>query len=171
MVGALSFCCENLMTIRIGILTISDRASAGQMADEGGPAVESALQGHGWEISERAIISDDRQGIEQTLTTWSDNSQLDVILTTGGTGLGPRDLAPEATLAVADRQVPGVAETIRAVSLRQTRMAMLSRGVAAVRGATLIVNLPGSPRGAAEATEVVVPILEHAVATLRGARH
>jgi molybdopterin adenylyltransferase len=157
--------------MRIGVLTISDRASAGEMRDEGGPAVESALTSAGLEVQERAIISDDRAGIEHTLQEWTDSLQLDVVFTTGGTGLGPRDMAPEATLAVSHRLVPGISEAIRAASLQKTQMAMLSRGVAAIRGGTLIVNLPGSPRGARESAEVVIPVLPHAVATLHGGKH
>src|SRR5689334_18579908 len=141
MAGALSFCSMQ-STMRIGVLTISDRASAGQMTDEGGPAVESALTAAGLTVEERVIVSDDRAGIERTLQEWADECRLDVVFTTGGTGLGPRDMAPEATLAVSHRLVPGIAEAIRATSLAKTQMAMLSRGVAAVRGTTLIVNLP-----------------------------
>jgi molybdenum cofactor synthesis domain-containing protein len=159
------------MRLSLGILTISDRAAAGEMEDAGGPAVAEALRHGDWQVTQRAVVPDDGERISSVLQTWCDELHLDVIFTTGGTGLGPRDVTPEATLSVANRPVPGIAETIRAASLRQTPHAMLSRGVAAVRGTTLLINLPGSPRGAAEGVEVVRPILEHAVATLHGGRH
>jgi molybdenum cofactor synthesis domain-containing protein len=157
--------------MRIGVLTISDRASAGEMVDEGGPTIEDVLHSAGMEAVERAIVSDDQVAVAAALRRMADDLRLDVVLTTGGTGLGPRDLAPEATLAVGERTVPGIADAIRSASLEKTRMAMLSRGVAVIRGETLIINLPGSPKGAREGTEVVLPVLAHAVATLHGARH
>ena len=159
------------MTVRIGVLTVSDRASAGEMEDRGGPAIEDALAGTGWTVGLRAVIPDELTVISDTLRAWCDGSEVDVVLTTGGTGLGPRDVTPEATLAVAQRQVPGIAEAIRAASVSKTPMAMISRGQSVVRGQTLIVNLPGSPRGAAESTAVILPILEHAVAILHGGKH
>jgi molybdenum cofactor synthesis domain-containing protein len=140
------------------------------MEDRGGPAVEASLKPE-WLVAERAIIPDDRDRIESTLIGWCDGGEIDVVLTTGGTGLSARDVTPEATLAVAERTVPGIGEAIRAASMAVTSMAMISRGVAAVRGATLIVNLPGSPGGARDGTALVAPILEHAVATLHGAKH
>jgi molybdopterin adenylyltransferase len=159
------------MEIRFGILSVSDRASRGEYEDRGGPAVEAELDAPQWSVVRRAIVPDDARSIEQSIRSWTDEDHLDVILTTGGTGLGPRDVTPEATLAASTRVVPGIAETIRAASLRHTPHAMLSRGVAGIRSQTLIINLPGSPRGAAEAVTIIRPILEHAVATLRGAGH
>ena len=159
------------LNLRIGILTISDRASAGQMEDRGGPAVQAALDNPEWDVIEHAIVPDDLDEVASTLRRWTDELELDVILTTGGTGLGPRDITPEATSSVVSRTVPGIAEAIRSASLAQTQQAMLSRGVAGVRADTLIINLPGSPRGAAQGVQVVRPILEHAVSTLHGARH
>jgi molybdenum cofactor synthesis domain-containing protein len=160
-----------MMQLRIGVLTVSDRVSAGQMEDAGGPAVEEALREVNQEVSERAVVPDEADRIAAVLRHWADELKLDVIFTTGGTGLSPRDVAPEATSAVAERLVPGIAQAILAASLHQTPYAMLSRAVAAQRGATLIINLPGSPRGAAQGVEVVAPILEHAVNTLHGGRH
>jgi molybdenum cofactor synthesis domain-containing protein len=116
-------------------------------------------------------LPDDRAKIAQLLRQWCDELGLDVILTTGGTGLGPRDVTPEATLDIADRTVPGIAEAMRYAGLRQTPMAMLSRSQAATRGTTLIVNLPGSPKGVREGMEVILPVLEHARAITHGGRH
>lgn len=159
------------MHLKIGILTISDRVSAGQMEDTGGRAVRQALSNPEWTVAETAAVPDELDQIASILRRWSDDLQLDLVLTTGGTGLGPRDVTPEATLAVATRPVPGIAEAIRAASLTQTQHAMLSRAAAGVRGTTLIINLPGSPRGAADGVEVIRPVLEHAVAIMHGGRH
>jgi molybdenum cofactor synthesis domain-containing protein len=159
------------MRLRIGILTISDSVSAGRMEDAGGLAVADAVRDTEWEIEQQATLPDEREQIATVLRQWADDLRLDVVFTTGGTGLGPRDVTPEATLDAADRAVPGIAEAIRAASLTQTAMGMLSRGVSAQRGATLIVNLPGSPRGAAEGMQVVRPVVEHAVAIMHGGRH
>jgi molybdopterin adenylyltransferase len=159
------------MNLRIGVLAISDRASQGVMDDRGGPAVAEAVAHPEWQVLKMEVIPDEQSLIEATLRSWSDDGAIDVILTTGGTGLGPRDVTPEATAAVADRTIPGIADTIRAAGLVQTPMAMISRGLAVVRGATLIINLPGSPRGAAESVAIVKPILEHAIATLHGGKH
>lgn len=156
--------------MRVGVLTISDRVSRGLMEDTGGRAIEAELD-PSWEVARRAVVPDDVEQIAGTLTAWCDTDHLDIIITTGGTGLGPRDVTPEATLTVAERSVPGIAEAIRARSLADTPMAMISRGVAVARGTTLIVNLPGSPRGAAEGTRIVRPVLAHAVAIMHGGRH
>ena len=157
--------------IRFGVLTVSDRASRGEQEDLGGPAVAQGLERAGWTVSTSAVVPDDAERIAEMLREWSDEQRLDVILTTGGTGLGPRDVTPEATLRVADREVPGIAEALRAASLAETPQAMLSRGRAALRGTTLIINLPGSPRGASFGVDVLRPVLEHAVATIHGSRH
>jgi molybdopterin adenylyltransferase len=158
------------MTLQIGILTISDRVSRGEMEDRGGPAIAKAVGALGWQIADRSVVPDDRSAIADTLREWCDR-RLDVILTTGGTGLGPRDVTPEATAEVAEREVPGIAEALRATSLAQTPMAMISRGMAVVRGTTLVVNLPGSPKGATQGVETIAPVLEHAVAILHGGSH
>ncbi len=159
------------MHLKIGVLTVSDRVSRGEMEDRGGPAVQSALRNPEWVVAEQAVVPDDLEEVASILRRWADESQLDIIFTTGGTGLGPRDVTPEATSRVATRLIPGIAEAIRSASLAQTQQAMLSRAMAGVRGTTLIINLPGSPRGAEEGVDVVRPVLEHAVATLHGARH
>ncbi len=158
------------MNLRIGILTSSDRVARGVMEDSGRAAVQAGLQS-GWEVIRQAVVPDDVERITATLTAWADGDRLDVIFTTGGTGLGPRDVTPEATMQIANRLIPGIAEAMRRAGQEQTPAAMLSRAVVGLRGNTLIVNLPGSPKGAAEGVAVVAPILEHAIATVHGGRH
>jgi molybdenum cofactor synthesis domain-containing protein len=136
--------------------------------DTAGAAVRELLTGVGAEVARYAVIPDERDLIAATLRAWADGGDLDLIITTGGTGLSPRDVTPEATAAVVDYLVPGMAEAMRAAGLRQTPMAMLSRGVCGVRGRTLIVNLPGSEKGARENLSVLLPVLPHAVETLHG---
>jgi molybdopterin adenylyltransferase len=158
------------MTVRIGILTVSDRVSRGEMEDLGGPAIGAVLSGAEFEIVRTEVVPDQEELIADILVTWADEG-LDVILTTGGTGLGPRDVTPNATEQVAGRSVPGIAEALRNEGQKHAAHAMLSRGVAAVRGHTLIVNLPGSPGGAREGAELLRPVLTHAIAILHGGRH
>ncbi|HSM71024.1 MAG TPA: MogA/MoaB family molybdenum cofactor biosynthesis protein [Anaerolineales bacterium] len=155
------------MSIRFGILTLSDRSSRGEREDLSGPALARLIQAEGWSVAEQTVLPDDETTIRKTLIEWSDDKKLDVILTTGGTGFSPRDVTPEATLAVIDRQAPGLAEAMRAESLNITPHAMLSRVVAGIRKRTLIVNLPGSPKGATENLQVVLPVLPHAVQLLK----
>jgi molybdenum cofactor synthesis domain-containing protein len=150
------------------VVTLSDKASVGLRADASGPALRDLLRDFGAEVGEAVVIPDDQAQIEQTLATLADSGEVDLILTTGGTGLAPRDRTPEATRAVADRLAPGFAEAMRAASLAVTPRAMLSRAVAAVRNRTLIINLPGSPKACREHFAVIAPVLEHAVETLRG---
>jgi molybdenum cofactor synthesis domain-containing protein len=153
--------------VRVGVLTVSDRSARGERADLSGPALVERLRDHGWPTELTAIVADDQDGIERTLAAWAD-SGLDLILTTGGTGFAPRDRAPEATLAVCDRMAPGLAETMRRAGAEKTPHAMLSRAAAGMRGATLIVNMPGSPRAAVESLEAILPALEHGLKLLRG---
>lgn len=155
------------MTIRFGILTLSDRSSRGERADSSGPALARLIEAEGWSIAKQSILPDDESAIRQILIEWADNDEVDIILTTGGTGFSPRDVTPEATRAVIDREAPGLAEAMRAASLKITPHAMLSRVVAGIRKQTLIINLPGSPKGAVENLQVVVPVLPHAVQLLR----
>jgi molybdopterin adenylyltransferase len=154
--------------IRAAVITLSDKASVGLRADASGPTLVQLLLELGAEVSDPIVIPDDQPLIEETLVDLADSGAIDLILTTGGTGLAPRDRTPEATLAVADRLAPGFAEAMRAASLRVTPHAMLSRAVSAVRNRTLIVNMPGSPKACREHFAVIAPALAHAVETLRG---
>jgi len=155
---------------RIGILTVSDRSYQGQREDRSGPAIRDVLVGRVSDIrvEVEAVVPDELTVIRDTLLEWTDSLALDLILTTGGTGLAPRDVTPEATLAVLDREAPGLVEAMRAASLRITPHAMLSRAVAGVRKGTLIINLPGSPKAVKENLEVLMPALPHALSLLRG---
>jgi molybdopterin adenylyltransferase len=155
------------VTIRFGILTLSDRSARGERADSSGPALAELIQSGGWSVVRQSLLPDDEVSIRETLTAWADSREMDVILTTGGTGFSPRDVAPEATRAVIQREAPGLAEAMRSASLKITPHAMLSRIVTGMRGRTLIVNLPGSPRGAVENLQVILPVLPHAVQLLR----
>jgi molybdopterin adenylyltransferase len=157
--------------MRVAVLTISDSVAKGEREDLSGPAVLAFCRGLGWEIASALRVSDEPADIREQLRALSDTGRVDVLLTTGGTGIGPRDNTPEATQAVADRIVPGISEEIRRKGLDHTPTAVLSRGTAAVRNKTLIVNLPGSPKGAVESLEAVAHLLPHAVKVLHGARH
>jgi len=154
--------------VRVGILTASDKGARGERVDQSGPAIEAAVEMLGWEVVSRAVTPDDRGEIAAALRRMADDERLDVVFTTGGTGFARRDVTPEATLDVIEKLVPGLPELMRAESLRHTRRAALSRAVAGIRGYTLIVNLPGSPRAVRECLEVVLPVLPHGVDILRG---
>jgi len=152
----------------VGILTISDKGSRGERQDKSGEAIREILSSLDVSIINYDIVPDEKELIAQELISWADENNLDVILTTGGTGLTPRDVTPEATLAVVDRIVPGFAEAMRTESLKKTPMAMLSRAVVGARGKCLIINLPGSPKAVRECLQVILPVLPHAVETLKG---
>ena len=155
------------MTIRFGILTISDRSSRGERPDSSGPVLAALIQAQGWSVVKQEILPDDENSIRERLISWADSREMDVILTTGGTGFSPRDVTPEATRVVIDREAPGLAEAMRAASLIVTPHAMLSRIVTGIRGKALIVNLPGSPKGAVENLQVIIPVIPHAIQLLR----
>jgi len=157
--------------MRVAVLTISDSVTKGEREDLSGPAVVAACRGLGWEVTSALRVSDDAASIREQLRELADSGRVDVVLTTGGTGIGPRDNTPEATQAVADRVVPGISEEMRRKGSERTPTAVLSRGIVVVRGKTLVVNLPGSPKGATESLEAVAALLPHAVKVLHGARH
>ena len=157
--------------MRVAVLTISDSVSRNQREDLSGPAVVAFCRGLQWEIVMTQRVSDDLDSVREQLRDLADSGRFDLVLTTGGTGIGPRDNAPEATQAIADRVIPGIAEEMRRKGLEKTPTAVLSRGLAITRGKTLIVNLPGSPKGATESIESIAHLLPHAVHVLNGASH
>ena len=153
--------------MRIGVLTLSDKGSRGERIDESGRIAREMLAPHGT-VSHYEMLPDDKDTITATLLRWCDEEHLDLIVTTGGTGLTPRDVTPQATAPVLDYEVVGMAEAMRSASLEKTPYAMISRALVGVRGCTMIINLPGSPKGVSENLEVVLPVLNHAVKKLRG---
>jgi len=155
------------MTLRFAILTVSDRSARGERPDASGPALVELVLSRGWQVVQQGIVPDELETIKKTLLTWSDSGEVDVILATGGTGFAPRDVTPEATRAVVERPTPGLDEAMRSASLKVTPHAMLSRAISGIRKRTLIITLPGSPKGATENLQVVLPALEHAVNLLR----
>ncbi len=155
------------MAYTVGVITASDKSSRGEREDLSGPAIRAMVQEAGGTVLRYLVLPDEAELLTETLRAWADAGDLDVLFTTGGTGLSPRDVTPEATLAVLHREVPGIAEALRVESLKKTPMAMLSRAVAGVRGRTLIINLPGSPKAVRECLEVLSPVLPHALETLR----
>jgi molybdopterin adenylyltransferase len=157
--------------MRVSVLTISDSVAAGKAEDGSGPAVIARCREFGWEIAGSAVLADDRAAIESFLKEAADSNAADLILTTGGTGLGPRDVTPEATAAVVERMIPGFPEQMRAAGAQKTPRAVLSRAAAGIRGKTIIINLPGSPKGSVESLDVIADLLPHAVSILHGAHH
>jgi molybdopterin adenylyltransferase len=149
--------------ISFAVITISDRSYQGVREDKTGPALIHLIQNNAWKVEKVIIIPDEFAIIKETLENISDNESIDVVLTTGGTGFSPRDITPEATYAVIDRLAPGLAEAMRINGLKITPHAMLSRAIAGIRGKTLIINLPGSPKAALENFETIIPVLPHAI--------
>jgi molybdopterin adenylyltransferase len=162
---------EDPKSAKVAILTVSDSSAQGRRPDASGPAAREILQAAGYTVAEECILPDDRDALARQLTRWADEGRYDVVFTTGGTGLGPRDVTPEATGAVCDRLVPGLGELMRGESLKETRNAALSRGIAGMRGQTLVVNLPGSPRAVRACLEAILDILPHALEMMHGGGH
>ena len=152
---------------RLAILTVSTSGSQGQREDTGSQAIKEVLAEPEYGVVRYEIVSDEKDVIAQRMAEWADSPDVDLVVSTGGTGLGPRDVTPEACLSILDKEVPGLAEAMRAETLKFTPMAMISRSVAGIRGNTLIVTLPGSPRGVKETLEVVKPVLPHAIELLQ----
>ena len=156
-----------MQPIRAAILILSDKGFRGEREDKSGPALKELLQDHA-EVVSVTLLPDEKEDIAAYLRDTCDSGEADVIFTSGGTGFAPRDVTPEATLSVVERLAPGIPEAMRAYSMQKTNRAMLSRAVAGIRGRTLIINLPGSPKAVTECMEVILPVLAHAVETLRG---
>lgn len=156
-----------MTALRVAILTVSDRSARGEREDRSGPALAEAASRMGWHIADTAITPDEITTIQRQLIEWCAIGAVDLVLTTGGTGFAPRDVTPEATLAVIERSAPGLAEAMRLESLKVTPHAMLSRGVAGIRARTLIVNLPGSPKAALENLATIAPVISHAIELLQ----
>lgn len=156
------------MGFRAVIITVSDRGARGEREDGSGPEIARLIQSMGMEIVGRQVIPDEKEVISQALMNWSDAEKTDLILTTGGTGVSPRDVTPEATREVIEREIPGMAEAMRRQSMIVTPHAMISRALVGIRGRTLIINLPGSPKGARENLNVLLPALTHAIEKIKG---
>lgn len=154
--------------IRVAILTASDGVAAGNRVDSSGEALAAWIEGRGWSLAEHRVVPDEAQEIAAVISDWADGARVDLILTTGGTGFGPRDVTPEATSAVLERSAPGLAEALRAAGMQSTPLAALGRGVAGIRGSCLIVNLPGSEKAVREGLEVLDRIVPHAIDLLAG---
>jgi molybdopterin adenylyltransferase len=156
------------LTIRAGVITVSDKGSQGMREDKSGPEIVKMLEGIGAEVVDGAIVPDEIDQIQESLIDFADRRRMDLVVTTGGTGVSPRDVTPDATMAVINREVPGMAEAMRRESHRITPHALISRAVVGIRGRTLIVNLPGSPKSVRENLSVILPALRHAIEKIKG---
>lgn len=154
--------------IRVGIITASDKGSRGERIDESGKVIRKIVEDKGWKVTEYIVLPDEKEQLAEQMMEWSDHHQVDLLLTTGGTGFSRRDCMPEATLTVVEKQVPGIPEVMRAEGLKKTPRAMLSRGMAGIRKETLIINLPGSPKAVRENLEVIIDELVHGINILKG---
>ena len=154
---------------KAAVVTLSDKGYAGEREDKSGPLVREMIGAAGYDVQEMILLPDDHEEIKKCLLRLCDEDKMDIIFTTGGTGFAPRDCTPEATMAVADRNAPGIAEAMRAASMKITPRAMLSRGASVIRGQTLIINLPGSPKAVRENLEAILPSLDHGLVILTGA--
>lgn len=159
---------KDTQMIRYAVLTISDKGSRGEREDRSGPAIQEMLPAPPYQLLHYRVLPDEKEEIAQALRELADRSEVELVLTTGGTGLAPRDVTPEATAEAIEREVPGLAEAMRVEGLKVTPLAMLSRAVAGIRKGTLIVNLPGSPKGARESLAAILPVLPHAIEKLLG---
>jgi molybdopterin adenylyltransferase len=157
--------------MKVAVITISDSVSQGKGADRSGPTVADRCKALGWEVVSTEVLPDDRSAIEKLLSAHADSGAVNLIVTTGGTGIGPRDITPEATAAVCSKLLPGFAELMRATGLQATRRAVLSRAVVGVRAQSIIVNLPGSPKGAVESLDAIADLLPHSCDVVRGHHH
>jgi molybdenum cofactor synthesis domain-containing protein len=154
--------------MNVAILTVSDRSAAGDRDDVSGLLIKERIEAQGWQVLFYSVVPDEGSEIEKFLIQWCDSGEVDLILTTGGTGFSPRDITPESTRSVIERDVPGIPEVLRQEGLKKTAHAMLSRAVAGIRGKTLIVNLPGNPKAVKESLPVLLPVLPHAIKLLTG---
>ena len=160
-----------LKNVRVAVVTVSDSVSAGKSQDRSGPALSKRCEELGWKVVSARLSADDEPGLRTLISELADSGGVDLVLTSGGTGIGPRDVTPEATAAIVRKVLPGISERMRFEGQKSNPRAALSRGIAGVRGSALIINLPGSPRGAVESLDAVSSLLPHAVAVLGGARH
>ncbi|ADH85778.1 MogA/MoaB family molybdenum cofactor biosynthesis protein [Desulfurivibrio alkaliphilus] len=157
-----------MTTYTCAVLTTSDKGAKGEREDTSGPALRELLAAHGFKVAAHALVPDRIEDIRRVLKSWTDHDKIDLIITTGGTGLTPSDVTPEATRPLLDREIPGMAEAMRAASFAKTPHAVMSRGLAGTRGESLLINLPGSRRAALENIEVLLPALPHALAKIKG---
>jgi molybdopterin adenylyltransferase len=162
---------KNKAPLAVAVLTVSDRCSRGEAEDKSGPRLRIAVESQGWRVDETGLVPDDVAAIQNQLRSWCDTGALALVLTTGGTGLGPRDVTPQATRAILDKELPGLVEFVRSEGRKLNPLAVLSQAVIGIRNKTLIINLPGSPQGAEESFRILMNIIPHAVHVMSGGDH